>query len=130
MGSGAARSPQFRVAGKRGLSRLRIVVRNGDGRRRAVRCTIHLVPGIWRASGGLVGGPALAPENELASSISAKASSYAMTKRLAMGLVIAPHGRLDIDYEPRFRSWHLTDIDPAFVDVRRWGGRADLEGDH
>jgi hypothetical protein len=27
-----------------------------------------MVPGIWRASGGLVGGPALAAENELASS--------------------------------------------------------------
>jgi hypothetical protein len=48
---------------------------------RAVRCAIHMVPGIWRASGGLVGGPALAAENELASSISAKASSYAMTNR-------------------------------------------------
>ena len=72
MGSGAARSPQFRVAGKRGLSGLRIVVRNGDGRRRSIRCTIHLVPGLWRASGGLVGGPALAAENKLANSIPAK----------------------------------------------------------
>jgi hypothetical protein len=43
----------------------------------------------------------LAAENELASSISAKASSYAMANRPAMGLGIAPHGRLDIDYEPR-----------------------------
>src|SRR5437868_3346846 len=65
MGSGAARSPQFRVAGKRGLSGLRIVVRSGDGLRRSIRCTIHLVPGLWRPSGGLVGGPALAAENEL-----------------------------------------------------------------
>ena len=101
MGSGAPRSSQFRVAGKRGLSGLRIVVRNGDGRRLSIRCTIHLVPGLWRASGGLVGGPALAPENELASSISAEASSYAMANRPAMGLGIAPHGRLYIDYEPR-----------------------------
>jgi uncharacterized membrane protein len=93
--------PQSRVAGNRDLSGLRIRVRNGDGRRHAVHCAIHMVPGIWRASGGLVGGPALAPENKLASSISAKASSHAMTKCLAMGLVIAPHGRLDIDYEPR-----------------------------
>src|SRR5207237_6780811 len=81
MGSGAARSPQSRVAGKRDLSGLRIGVRNGDGRRRAVHCAIHMVPGIWRASGGLVGGPALAAENELANSMFAKASSYAMTNR-------------------------------------------------
>jgi uncharacterized membrane protein len=53
-----------------------------DGRRRSIRCTIHLVPGLWRASGGLVGGPALAAENELASSISAEASSYAMANPL------------------------------------------------
>jgi hypothetical protein len=69
--SRAARSPQSRVAGNRDRSGLRIRVRNGDGRRRAVRCAIHMVPGMWRASGGLVGGPALAAENELASSISA-----------------------------------------------------------
>src|SRR5207253_9970589 len=81
MGSGAARSPQSRVAGKRDLSGLRIGVRNGDGRRRAVHCAIHMVPGIWRASGGLVGGPALAAEDEVANSMFAKASSYAMTKR-------------------------------------------------
>jgi hypothetical protein len=66
MDSGAAGSPQSRVAGNRDLSGLRIRVRNGDGRRRAVRCAIHMVPCIWRASGGLVGGPALAAENELA----------------------------------------------------------------
>src|SRR5215213_10407916 len=90
MGSGVARSPQFRVAGKRGVSGLRIVVRNGDGRGRSIRCTIHLVSGLWRASGGLVGGPALAAENELASSISAEASSYALANRRAMGLRIAP----------------------------------------
>ena len=77
MGSGAARSPQFRVAGKRGLSGLRIGVRNGDGRRRSIRCAIHLVPGIWRASGGLVGGPALAAENELANLC--QSVLYAMT---------------------------------------------------
>ena len=70
MGFGAARSARFRVAGKRDLSGLRIVVRNGDGRRRSIRCTIHLVPGLWRASGRLVGGAALAAENELARSIS------------------------------------------------------------
>ena len=93
--SRAARSPQFRVAGKRGLSGLRTRVRNGDGRRRSIRCTIHVVPGLWRASGGLVGGPALAAENELASSISAKASSYAMANRPPMGLVIAPQNRVD-----------------------------------
>src|SRR5438874_10323878 len=86
MDFGPARSPQSRVAGNRDLSGLRIVVRNGDGRRRSIRCTIPLVPGLWRASGGLVGGPALAAENELASSISAKASSYAMANRPAMGL--------------------------------------------
>src|SRR4051812_45929989 len=51
----AARFPQFRVAGKRRLSGLRTVVRNGDGRRRSIRCTIHLLPGLWRASGELVG---------------------------------------------------------------------------
>ena len=94
MGSGAARSPQFRVAGNRGLSGLRTRVRNGDGRHRSIRCTIHVVPGLWRASGGLVGGPALAAENELANSISAKASSYAMANRPAMGLGIAPQNRV------------------------------------
>src|SRR5438067_13245763 len=72
MDFGPARSPQSRVAGNRDLSGLRIVVRNGDGRRRSIRCTIHLVPGLWRAYGGLVGGPALAAENKLANSISAK----------------------------------------------------------
>ena len=76
------------------LSGLRTRVRNGDGRRRSIRCTIHVVPGLWRASGGLVGGPALAAENELASSISAKASSYAMANRPAMGLGIAPQNRV------------------------------------
>src|ERR1700681_1568340 len=94
MGSGAAGAPQFRVAGNRVLSGLRPRVRNGDGRRRSIRCTIHVVPGLWRASGGLVGGPALAAENELASSISAKASSYAMANRPAMGLGIAPQNRV------------------------------------
>lgn len=92
--SRAARSPQFRVAGKRGLSGLRTRVRNGDGRRRSIRCTIHVVPGLWRASGGLVGGPALAAENELASSISAKVSSFAMANRPAMGLGIKPQNRV------------------------------------
>ena len=43
MGSGAARSPQSRVAGNRDLSGLRTSVRNGDGRRRAVRCAIHML---------------------------------------------------------------------------------------
>jgi uncharacterized membrane protein len=59
-----------------------------------IRCTIHVVPGLWRASGGLVGGPALAAENELASSISAKASSFAMANRPAMGLGITPQNRV------------------------------------
>jgi len=83
MGSGAARSPQFRVAGNRGLSGLRTRVRNGDGRCHSIRCTIHVVPGLWRASGGLVGGPALAAENELAGSIS-----------------IAPEGKTDLPRKP------------------------------
>src|SRR5437660_12385127 len=99
MGSGAARSPQSRVAGKRDLSGLRTRVRNDDRRRRAVRCAIHMVPGIWRASGGMVRGPALAAKNELASSILAKASSYALTSGRAIGLVMAPHGRRYVDYE-------------------------------
>jgi hypothetical protein len=47
-----------------------------------------------------------------------------MTKRLAMGLVIAPHGRLDIDYEPRFRSWHLTDISIRHLSMSDVGGQS------
>ena len=88
--SGAARPQQSRVAGNRDLSGLRTRVRNGDGRRRSIRCTIHVVPGLWRASGGLVGGPALAAENELASSISTKASSYATTNRPCDASLLAP----------------------------------------
>jgi hypothetical protein len=53
-----------------------------------------VVPGLWRASGGLVGGPALAAENELANSISAKALSNEMANRPAMGLGIAPQNRV------------------------------------
>ena len=79
MDFGAARSRRSGVAGNRDLSGLRIRIRNGDGRRHAVRCAIRMVPGLWRASGGLVGGPALVAENELANSISAKTSSYALT---------------------------------------------------
>ena len=66
MDSGAARSPQSRVAGNRDLSGHCTRVRNGDGHSRAVRCAIHMVPSIWGASGRLVGSPALAAENELA----------------------------------------------------------------
>ena len=43
----------------------------------AYRPSSTMVPGIWRAPSGVVGGPALSAENELAS-ISAKASSYAI----------------------------------------------------
>jgi uncharacterized membrane protein len=48
-----------------------VLVFGSDGRRCAVHCAIHMVPGIRRASGGLVGGPALAAENELGNLISA-----------------------------------------------------------
>src|SRR4051795_7809844 len=88
MDSGAARSPSSGVAGNRDLSCLRIRVRNGDGRRRTVRCAIHMVPGIWRACRGLVGGPALA-DDKLASSSSARAPRMQQLTGLAMGLVIA-----------------------------------------
>jgi uncharacterized membrane protein YhdT len=80
-----ARARRSRVAGNRDLSRLRALGRDRCRLCRRTRCAIHMVPGIWRASGGLVGGPALAAENELASSISAKASSYAMTNRPSDG---------------------------------------------
>ena len=88
MASGAARSPQSRVAGNRDLSGLRIGVRNGDGRRRSIRCTIHMVPGLWRASGGLVGGPALAAENELA--ITTARVTYAVHFRCGSSANIGP----------------------------------------
>jgi hypothetical protein len=71
---------------------------NGDGCRRSIRCKIHLLTGLWRASGGLVGGTALAAENELASSISAEASSYAMANRPAIGLGMAPEHRFVRDW--------------------------------
>jgi hypothetical protein len=85
--------PRLAPHDNRHLSGLRIGIRNGDGRRRSVRRTIPLVLGLWRASRGLVGGPAWAAENELASSISAKTSSYSMANRPATGLGTAPQNR-------------------------------------
>jgi hypothetical protein len=66
LASRAARARRSRVDGNRDLSRLRVLGRNGDSRGQAIRCAIHMVPGIWLASGGLVGSPALAAENKLA----------------------------------------------------------------
>jgi hypothetical protein len=60
--SRAQRSRQSRVADNRDLSRLRIPARDRCRRHRPTRCAIHMVSGIWRASGGLDGGAALAKD--------------------------------------------------------------------
>jgi hypothetical protein len=70
----AQTAQQSRITGDRDLSRLRTCVRDGCRLSRPARCAIHMVPGIWRASGGMAGSPALAADNESASSISVKAA--------------------------------------------------------
>jgi len=90
MDSGAARSPQSRVAGNRDLSGRCIDVRNGDGHSRAVRCAIHMVRGIWGASGRLVGSPALAAYNGLAITTSRVTHGVGWPRPLRLNRVILP----------------------------------------